>query len=164
MPHIGDKSQNRCRHSYVNTERGDHESAGANTPLCSSPVRYTHPETMWGTVVCVCVERDTAGEVRDQCQPSFPADVCVCACFVCVWGGEGRATWVRRQWRGSKVSRVCVYMCVWLQLLFPTSVCVCVYVRGVLHHSVRDHISAPLTKTPIKLPTMKTKLNSYAPI
>lgn len=46
---------------------------------------------------------------------------------------------------------------------FPP-VCVCVrFISQCLHHSVRDPISAPLTKMPIKLPTIKTKLNSYAP-
>lgn len=128
MPHIGDKSQNRCRHSYVNTERGDHESAGGNTPLCSSPVRYTHPETMWGTVVCVCVWRGIQWESYvTNANPASPLMcVCVCACFVCVGGGShylGQKTVERVKSQQS----VCLCVCVAPTIVSHQRVCVCVW-------------------------------------
>lgn len=54
---------------------------------------------------------------------------------------------------------VCVYVV--LSIVSHQCAYVCL-ISQCLHHSVRDPISAPLTKMPIKLPTIKTKLNSYA--
>lgn len=84
---------------------------------------------------------------------------------MCLGGGEVELLGSEDSGEGQK-SAECVFICVCgSNYCFPPAcVYVCVCVRGVLHHSVRDHISAPLTKTPIKLPTMKTKLNSSAPI
>lgn len=76
--------------------------------------------------MCVCAEGHTAGELRDQCQPSFPADVCVCACFVCVWGGgEVELLGSEDSGEGQK-SAECVFICVCgSNYCFPPA---CVYV------------------------------------
>lgn len=89
-----------------------------------------------------------------------------CGC-VCVWGGVGgggggHTRGLEHSEEGQK--SVAVFVCMWFELLFPPCVCLCVHLTSqCLHHSARDPISVPLTKMPIELPTIETKINSFVP-
>lgn len=112
--------------------------------------------------MCVCrgVQRE---RYVTNANPASPL-MCVCVPVLCVFGGLGVTLLGSEDSGEGQKSAECVFICVCGAPTIVSHHRVCMCVRGVLHHSVRDHISAPLTKTPIKLPTMKTKLNSYAPI